>query len=67
MTYLTAVLLDFVQHLVEIFIELFQLQQRGGVPLLEVEVDEHRIRLLQGGSTSSALAGTRRQYQKSLE
>lgn len=36
MTYLTAVLLNFMEYLVEIFIELFKLEHCGSVSLLEI-------------------------------
>lgn len=36
LTYLTAVLLNFMKHLVEIFIELFKLKHCGSISLLEV-------------------------------
>lgn len=45
-TYLTAVLLDFMQHLVEILIELFKLKHCSSVSPLEIGVDRHRVRLL---------------------
>lgn len=46
LTYIAAELLNFVEHLVEIFIELFKLKHRGSISLLEVEVNRHRVRLL---------------------
>lgn len=46
LTYLTAVLLDFMQHLVEVLIELFKLKHCSSVSPLEIWVDRHRVRLL---------------------
>lgn len=36
LSYLTAVLLNFMKHLIEVFIELFKLKHCGGIPLLEI-------------------------------
>ena len=46
LTYITAELLNFMKHLVEIFIELLELKYCGSISLLEVEVNRHRVRLL---------------------
>lgn len=46
LTYLTAELLNFMKHLVEILIELFKLKHCGSISLLEVKVNRHRVRLL---------------------
>ena len=37
--YLAAELLNLVQHLVEVFIELLELQHCGGIALLEVQAN----------------------------
>lgn len=44
--HLATVLLDFVKHFVEVFIQLFKLQHCGSIPPLEVYVNRHRVRLL---------------------
>lgn len=44
--HLTAVLLDFVKHFVEVFIQLLELQHCGSISPLEIYVNRHRVRLL---------------------
>lgn len=55
--YLTAELLNFMKHLVEIFIELFQLKHCGSIPLLEVKVNRHRVWLLNTKTQSQVQSG----------